>query len=122
MISKLHKQVKTKYGFYVDEKMVKIVEILNDIPGVVTIESCQRFGNGNAWVCFKFGESFRDLCNFAFDKLYLRMNEKFGDGIGYLQVSGTTNGKLIVHLNIRSIKLMEEFLLDFAKNIEDFNQ
>jgi len=119
MMPELHKQVKTKYGFRVDEKMVKIVEILNDIPGVVTIESCQEYKAGNAWVCFRFGESFKDLCDFAFSKLYLRMNEKFGDGIGYLQVSGTTNGKLIANLEIRSIKLMEEFLFDFAKSIKE---
>ena len=39
-----HKQIKTKYSFYVDEKMVKIIEMLNDIPGLDTIESCQELG------------------------------------------------------------------------------
>lgn len=118
IISKPHKQIKTKHGFYVDEKIVKIIEILNDIPGLVTIESCQGFHGieDNAWLCFRFGESFKDLCNFVFDEpgLALRMNEKFGDGLGYLQVSCNTNGKPIANLSIRGIKLMEEFLSDFA--------
>ena len=119
MMHEFNKQVKTKYGFYVDERMVKIVEILNDIPGVITIESCQEFRNGNGWICFVFGESFKDLCNIPYDKIYLRMNEKFVAGIGYMQVSGTTNGTLIVELEIRGIRLMEEFLSDFANSIKE---
>jgi hypothetical protein len=117
----MHKQVKTKYGFYVDEKMVKIIEILNDIPGLVTIESCQELHGeeNNAWVCFKFGKSYKDLCDFVFDKLDLKMYKRFGDGIGYLSVRGTTNNGPIGELEIRGIKLMEEFLSDFVKQLQE---
>ena len=59
----------------------------------------------NAWVCFRFGKSYKDLCDFVFGKLDLKMNKKFGDGIGYLRVSGATNNGPIGELDIRSIFL-----------------
>jgi len=121
MINKLgHKQVKTKHNFYVDEKMVKIIEILNDIPGLNTIESCQEFQKGgNAWVCFRFGESYKDLCDFIFGNIDLKMYNKFGDGLGHLNVRGTNNNGPIGELEIRDIKLMEEFLSDFTKQLTE---
>ena len=48
-----HKQVKTKFGFMVDEQLLEIIESLNN-TGFVTCNSCQKNKDGYTWIVFKF--------------------------------------------------------------------
>jgi len=57
----MHKQTIIKVNTQVDEGIARLVEILNGISGVITLDSCQRGAAGDAYVFFTFGTDWKDL-------------------------------------------------------------
>lgn len=60
-----HRQVEAKVNAYVDEGIAPLVEALSSISGLVTIESCQRSVEGQAFVYFVYGETWQELGEMA---------------------------------------------------------
>ena len=51
----MHKQVSAKVTAYVDEGIKDLVEILNNIPNVCKLESCQGYNSEYAFVSLEYG-------------------------------------------------------------------
>ncbi|MFC1846162.1 transposase [Chloroflexota bacterium] len=58
--SKRHKQVTVKVTAYVDEGIKELVEVLNAIPGVCTIESCEGYDSRPACVSLDYGTDYNN--------------------------------------------------------------
>ena len=56
-----HKQVMIKVNAECDEEIVPIVLALNEIDGVITLESCQRGIYGEACVFFTYGKNWWEM-------------------------------------------------------------
>lgn len=63
-----HKEVPVKVNAFVDEGIAILVEALSDIPGLVTIESCQGGGGRDAYVFFRVGD-WHQIGGLLFDRL-----------------------------------------------------
>jgi len=57
----MHKQTTIKVNAQVDEGIARLVEVLNGISGVITLDSCQQGAAANAYVFFTFGADWKDL-------------------------------------------------------------
>ena len=56
-----HKQTFVKVNAPVDEGIAVVVVALNQIDGVVTLDSCQRGATGEAYVYFTYGNDWYEL-------------------------------------------------------------
>lgn len=57
-----HKEIAIKVTAFVDEGIAPLVLALNEIPDLVTLESCEASGPmQEAWVCFEYGTGWTDL-------------------------------------------------------------
>lgn len=56
-----HGQRMVKVNVPVDEGIAPVVVALAEIPSVVTVDSCERDQQDQAYVLFAYGESWRDL-------------------------------------------------------------
>lgn len=64
-----HQQVWVKVNAQVDAGLAEVVRLLNEVPQLDTLQSCQGFpGEAPAYVYFKFGD-WKKLCEFAFSRL-----------------------------------------------------
>jgi hypothetical protein len=59
--NKGHRQVMIKVNAECDEGIAPLVLALNDIQGVVTLDSCQQGLLGEAYVFFAYGRTWKDL-------------------------------------------------------------
>ncbi|MCL5987083.1 MAG: hypothetical protein M1371_11070 [Actinobacteria bacterium] len=56
-----HKQVMIKVNAECDEGIAPVVLALNEINGVITLESCQQGRDGEALVYFMYGKNWLDI-------------------------------------------------------------
>ena len=61
MSSAAHKQVLVKVNAQCDEGIAPLVIALNAVPGVITLDSCQRLFEGKGHVFFTYGDSWETL-------------------------------------------------------------
>ena len=83
-----HKQVWTKVNAQVDEGIAEIVRLLNAIPDLQTIDSCQGTPGGvkPAHVNFYYGD-WKTICQFMFEMLGPRLAEAItGDSVASVEV------------------------------------
>ncbi len=74
-----HEQVWVKVNTQVDAALADIVSLLNRVDGLQTLQSCQGDkGDHPAYIYFSFGD-WRNLCQFAFDRLGPKLREKVGE-------------------------------------------
>jgi hypothetical protein len=59
----MHKTTLIKVNAWVDEGIAPLVFALNDIPGVVTLDSCQEAESGWALTFFAYGRDWKDTGN-----------------------------------------------------------
>lgn len=67
-MSARHNEVQVKVNAFVDEGIADLVSALSDVPGLITMESCQGGDGQDAYVHFRMG-SWRDAGAFLFDGL-----------------------------------------------------
>lgn len=58
---KPHKQVKIKVNAECDEGIVPVVTALNELGGLITLDSCQHGVYGEAFVFFTYGTTWQEL-------------------------------------------------------------
>jgi hypothetical protein len=75
-----HEQVWIKVNAPVDKGVADLISALSLFPKVRTIESCQGTKD-RAWVCFIYGESWKDLSEFVLGFLGPRLMQEFGDRV-----------------------------------------
>ena len=63
-----HKEVPVKVNAFVDEGIADLVQALSEMPGLVTMESCQGGDGHDAYVFYRM-QDWRQLGEFLFDKL-----------------------------------------------------
>ncbi len=59
----MHEQVAVKVNGFCDRGIQSLVLALNEIDGVVTLDSCERGVYGEAYVFFTFGETWQQLAS-----------------------------------------------------------
>lgn len=63
-----HREVAVKVNAYVDEGIADLVSALSEVPGLVTMESCQGGDGQDAYVHFRMSD-WRQLGQFIFERL-----------------------------------------------------
>jgi len=77
-----HAQTWVKVNAQVDHGVVPLIEALNSIPGLRTMESCETDGE-EAWVCFDAGtQNWSKLAEIVFGWIGPRLADAFGDSVG----------------------------------------
>lgn len=99
----MHKQKWAKVNVPVDEGIKELVEALSEFPKLQTIESCEDVGNGTAWVCFWYGNhwknSWEELAEFVLGYLGKELKKELGEDMNLsIQVNngGLPQGELEV--------------------------
>ncbi len=59
----MHEQVAVKVNGFCDRGIQPLVLALNEIDGVVTLDSCQQGVYGEAYVFFTFGQTWQELAS-----------------------------------------------------------
>lgn len=60
----MHSQVLVRVNAYCDAGIAQLVVALSELPGVVTLDSCECFGaTGEALVSFTYGETWQELAS-----------------------------------------------------------
>ena len=60
-----HRETSVKVNAWVDEGVVPLVAALSPFENVVTLDSCQEHGAGEAYVSFQIGRDWRGLAEFV---------------------------------------------------------
>jgi hypothetical protein len=68
-----HKEVEVKVNALVDEGVADLVGALSEVPGLVTLESCQGGAGQDAYVFFRMVD-WRQIGEFLFDRLLPAMS------------------------------------------------
>ncbi len=59
----MHEQVAIKVNGFCDEGIRPLVSALNEIDGVVTLDSCECGVDGEAYVFFEYGETWKEVAS-----------------------------------------------------------
>jgi len=77
----LHDQVWVKVNAQVDIGIAEIVELLNRVDGLETLQSCQGIpGEAPAYVYFSCGD-WQNVCRFVFDEVGPKLHERLDDEV-----------------------------------------
>jgi len=57
----MHEQVNIKVNARCDKDIASLVEVLNEIEGCITLDSCQEGVLGEAYVFFTYGNTWQEL-------------------------------------------------------------
>ena len=99
-----HRQMLVKVNGLIDVGIAELVQILNEFPGIYSIESCQGSPRISAWVCFGYGNSFGErwqpLARFVFGFLGPRLAREIGDRAS-LAIQVTGSGHFQAELTVR---------------------
>lgn len=68
-----HQEISVKVNALVDEGIAELVAALSEVPGLVTIESCQGGDGQDAYVFFRMRD-WRQIGEFLFDRLLPAMS------------------------------------------------
>ena len=119
----MHKQVCIKINRWVDERISKTISILNQIPLLETIESCEGYDGKRPWICFHYGkywdDSWKSLSNFVFGFMAPFLYSELGDSIELLiraTPSGFYHGELFIR-DKTMINRVEKALHKMKKSI-----
>ncbi len=84
----MHPTVWAKVNVPVDDGIAEIVELLSEIPGLQTLDSCQGDPGGGrpAHVYFYLGSDWRQIGNFLFDQLSPRLEAIRDDSVISLEI------------------------------------
>jgi hypothetical protein len=75
-----HPQVWVKVNAPVDKGVAELISALSLFSKLQTIESCQG-DKGRAWVCFTYGQNWKDLSDFVLGFLGPEIAREFGDRV-----------------------------------------
>lgn len=74
-----HEQVWVKVNTQVDTGLAEIIESMNRVDGLQTLQSCQGDkGHSPAYIYFSFGD-WQQLCGFVFGRLAPQLRQRLGD-------------------------------------------
>ncbi len=100
----VHRQAWVKVNAQVDRGVVPLIEALNAIPELRTLESCETDGDV-AWVCFDAGtQNWRKLAEIVFDWLGPKLMDAFGNAV-HLEmtlVNGIVMAEMTVNKSVMS--------------------
>lgn len=115
-----HQQVWTKVNVPVDIEIKPLIDALALFPELQTVESCQKIGNGKAWVCFVYGRywehGWRDMANFVLgffgSELY-----KLVDNTAVVQITVVSEQSIYGELTVppEQIRFVAESIRKIAK-------
>ena len=91
----IHEQTMAKVNVSVDRNLKDLIEALSQFPELQTVE-CDEQKNGDAWVCFVYGnqeksDAWKPLSKFVLSTLGPSLMEEFGDRVT-LNVQVTESG------------------------------
>ena len=111
-----HRQVWVKVNARVDEGMAEIIRLLNTIPGLQTLDSCQGELNGRpAHVFFTYGD-WRRLGAFVFDKLAPRLDAVPGETAATIEMFNGSLPTGRLSFNAEATPLVASALKDLLTN------
>lgn len=76
-----HTQTWAKVNAPVDVGVKPLVEALSAFPALRTVESCEGAGARGPWVCFQYGDEWRELSEFVFGNLAPGLLDTVGDSV-----------------------------------------
>lgn len=97
----MHPQTWIKVNACVDKGVADLVATLNEIPRLRTIESCQGASGNSAWVCFQYGDNWKDLANFVLGNLGTQLAREVGDVVS-VSIQITSFGEVQGEISIRA--------------------
>ena len=77
-MSARHPQTWVHVNAQVDEAVAEVVSTLNELPGLMTVQSCQGGDGKPAYIYFYFGD-WEQVCRFVFTKLGPAVREAAGE-------------------------------------------
>ena len=108
-----HEQVWVKVNAPVDKGIADLVSALALFPKLQTIESCQGT-KGRAWVCFVYGEDWKELSNFVLGFIGPKITREFGDRVDLsIRVAEAGTIRAEMELASESIPAIVGFLKKF---------
>ncbi len=112
----VHPQAWVKVNAQVDRGVVPLIEALNSIPGLRTMESCETDGE-EAWVCFDAGsENWNKLAEIVFGWLGPKLMDTFGNQVHFAMKlsNGVVMAEMMVHKSI--ISAASQAILELASS------
>lgn len=99
-----HQQEWVKVNAPVDVGVSGIVSALAEFPSLETVESCEGSNDRGGWVCFRYGEYWRDpwraLSEFVLDDLAPRLSRLVGDDVN-VRIQFTPSEQVFGELSVR---------------------
>lgn len=123
-IKEKHKQKWVKVNSPVDTEIAELIQTLSAFSKLQTLESCQNFSRGRAFVCFRYGDywnhDWRDLIHFVFDFLGPRLIKELADDID-LSIRINTSREIFAELIIKKDALIKtiKILKRLHQNFKD---